>query len=284
MNADIYWIWLSKVKISVKLKNILINKYKTPKKIWNLKENDLEKILSKNEIVEILNPKYKQNLDKELEFINKYKIKIINYLHEYYPDNLKNIYDKPIILYAIGNMERLKEKSIAIVGTRNCTKYGKMVAKEISKTISSQNVNIISGLAKGIDGEAHKWANGKTIAVLGSGINVLYPKENLGLAKSIIHNGGLIITEYPIDEKPEKLNFPNRNRIISGIAEAVVVIEARKRSGSLITADFAIEQGKDVYAIPGNITSVNSQGTNALIYEGAIPLYDITQIKFSNKN
>lgn len=275
MNSNQYWIWFSKIKISAISKKKLMNQYKVPNNIWNLKEKELKQVLENFEIKEVLNPKYKQNLDKEWEFVKKYNIQLINYLHKYYPDNLKNIYDMPVVLYAIGNMERLREKSVAIVGTRHCTEYGKNVARELAKNVATNNINIISGLAKGIDSEAHIGANGNTIAVLGSGINVIYPKENINLAKDIIHKGGIILTEYPIGEKPERLNFPNRNRLISGIAEAVIVVEAKERSGSLITADFALEQGKEVYAVPGNITSPTSKGTNQLIYDGATPIINI---------
>ena len=278
MNSNQYWIWFSKIKISAISKKKLMNQYKVPNNIWNLKEKELKQVLENFEIKEVLNPKYKQNLDKEWEFVKKYNIQLINYLHKYYPANLKNIYDMPVVLYAIGNMERLREKSVAIVGTRHCTEYGKNVARELAKNVATNNINIISGLAKGIDSEAHIGANGNTIAVLGSGINVIYPKENINLAKDIIHKGGIILTEYPIGEKPERLNFPNRNRLISGIAEVVIVVEAKERSGSLITADFALEQGKEVYAVPGNITSPTSKGTNQLIYDGATPIININDI------
>lgn len=272
MNSNLYWIWLSKIKISAISKKRLMEKYKVPANIWNLKDKELKEIVSDSEAKEVLNPKYRQNLEGEWEFIKKYNIQIVNYLHKYYPENLRNIYDMPVVFYAIGNLERLREKSVAIVGTRQCSEYGINVARELAKNIAGNNVNVVSGLATGIDAEAHIGAGGNTIAVLGSGINVIYPKENIALAKEIVRKGGLIMTEYPINEKPERLNFPNRNRLISGLSEAVIVVEAGERSGSLITADFAMEQGKEVYAVPGNITSPTSVGTNQLIYDGAVPI------------
>lgn len=278
MHSDIYWIWISRVEISAKSKLLLLKKYKNPKNIWNLKEDDLVNILSQNEVKKLFNQKYKQSLNEELNYIRKYNIKIINLYHNYYPENLKNIYDAPVCLYAIGNIHRLKEKSIAIVGTRKCSEYGKTIAFKSAYELSQNNINIISGLAKGIDTYAHMGAGERTIAVLGSGLNILYPSENIKLAKRIINKGGLIISEYGIGVGPERLHFPNRNRIISGISSGVIVVEAKKRSGSLITADFALEQGKDVFAVPGNITSINSEGTNNLIKEGAIPYTGIEDV------
>ena len=275
MNSNLYWIWLSKIKISAISKKRLMEKYKVPANIWNLKEIELNEIVSSSEVKEVLNPKYRQNLEGEWEFIKKYNMQIVNYLHKYYPENLKNIYDMPVVFYAIGNLERLREKSVAIVGARQCSEYGRHVARELAKNIAGNNVNVVSGLAIGIDSEAHIGAGRNTIAVLGSGINVIYPNENIGLAKDIVRKGGLIISEYPIGEKPERLNFPNRNRLISGLAEAVIVVEAGERSGSLITADFALEQGKEVYAVPGNITSPTSVGTNQLICDGAVPVVSL---------
>lgn len=278
MHADEYWIWLSKVKISVISKRTLVEIFRSPKKIYNLEKRKLSCYLEENECIEVLKKEYKNNLYDDLQYIRKHNIKLINIMHNYYPKSLKDIYDAPILLYAIGNIQRLKEKSIAIVGARECSEYGKRVARNIAKELVKHKINTISGLAKGIDAEAHKGAKGNTIAVLGSGLNIIYPSININLAKEIIYRGGLIITEYELGAKPDRLHFPSRNRIISGISNGVVVVEAKKRSGSLITADFALEQGKDVYAVPGNITSINSQGTNNLIKEGAIPYTQIEDI------
>lgn len=278
MNADKYWIWLSKIKISAISKKALVEKFKSPYKIYNLNKRRLREYLEENESIEILKEEYKKDLNRDLQYIKKHNIKLINIFHNYYPENLKNIYDSPILLYAIGNINKLKEKSIAIVGARNCSIYGKTVARNIAKELAENKINTISGLAIGIDTQAHIGANGNTIAVLGSGLNVIYPAKNINLAREIIYNKGLIITEYKLGAKPDRLHFPNRNRIISGISNGVIVVEAKKKSGSLITADFALEQGKDVYAVPGNITSLNSEGTNNLIKEGAIPYTNIEDI------
>ena len=197
-----------------------------------------------------------------------------------YPSKLKNIYDVPIKIYVLGDKKLLNEKAIAIVGTRMATRYGKKISYEFAKEISKKGINIISGMALGIDSYAHlgciKAQNeidskktGKTIAVMGSGFNNIYPKENIELARKIIKSGGCIITEYTIETKPEKINFPKRNRIISGLSDGVLVVEADKKSGALITAEFALEQGKEVFSVPGDITRRQSKGCNELIKDGA---------------
>ena len=188
-----------------------------------------------------------------------------------YPEKLKNIYDSPKKLYVIGNKNLLYKKGIAIVGTRNATAYGKKVAYDFAKELSENDIVVISGLALGIDTYAHIGAlKGGTIAVLGSGIDQIYPKENVELAREILKNNSCIISEYPLGSKPESLHFPQRNRIISGLGEGVLVVEANKKSGALITAEFALEQGKEVFVVPGDIRKPQSEGTNKLIQDGAM--------------
>ncbi len=200
------------------------------------------------------------------------KINKIEINDEKYPEKLKKIYCPPKQLYVLGNIDILNNKSIGIIGSRNCSKYGEKVAKEFSYKLSKYNINIISGLARGIDSFAHIgciMAKGKTIAVLGSGFNYIYPKENIGILRKILEEGGAVITEYEIDTPPNKQNFPARNRIISGLSDGILVVEAKRKSGTYITIDFALEQGKDVFIIPGSIYSQNSEGTNELIKQGA---------------
>lgn len=180
-------------------------------------------------------------------------MKIININDKNYPEKLKNIDTPPRQLYLLGNEKLLYEFSLAIIGCREYSEYGKKIAKELSFKLAKQGVNIISGMARGIDSFAHIGcivAGGKTIAILGSGFNNIYPKENLELFNEIIKNGGLVITEYPPEMKPLGSNFPKRNRIISGLSDGVIVIEAKKKSGTLITVDYALEQGKEVFAVP----------------------------------
>ena len=212
----------------------------------------------------------------------KYKVIKINMNSKYYPERLKNIDDAPKELYCLGNLELLNYKTnIAIIGSRNCSLYGERAAKDFAYNLAKEDICIVSGLARGIDSFSHIGAlnaKGKTIAVLGSGLDNIYPKENIKLVEEIIKNNGLVISEYPLGTKPLKYHFPARNRIISGLSDSVLVVEARKNSGTNITVDFALEQGKDVFVIPGNIYSKTSDGTNYLITEGAIPVMSYKDI------
>ena len=206
------------------------------------------------------------------EYLAKNSIKKISINDEAFPESLRNIYEAPQILYTLGNVELLREKGIAVIGARMCSAYGRKVAEEFSFNLAKNGICIISGLARGIDTASHIGAlkaNGKTIAVLGSGIDIIYPTENKTLTKNILLNGGLIVSEYPLGTRPIAENFPRRNRIISGLSNGVLVVEAKQRSGTFITVDFALEQGREVYAVPGNISSVVSAGTNELIKQGA---------------
>ena len=189
-----------------------------------------------------------------------------------YPKKLLNISGVPKKLYCLGNISLLEKTIIAIVGSRACSEYGRIVASKFAKELSKQNVCIISGLAVGIDIAAHMEAikyKGKTIAVLGGGLKDIYPPENREFLLQIIKNGGLAISEYSNEQETKNTNFPKRNRIISGLADGVLLVEAGKRSGSTITARYAKEQKKEVYCIPSNIDSTNGMGTNLLIQNGA---------------
>lgn len=219
-----------------------------------------------------MNPEKRNCIDKHIEFMVKNNVDIICIEDSEYPQILKNIYDPPLSLYVRGSKQILNQTCLAIIGCRECTQYGKNVAEELAYNISKQKINIVSGLAKGIDGIAHKGAilsGGKTIAVLGNGLDTIYPKENIALAKEILKTGGAIISEYPLGEKPQKQNFPERNRIVSGISRGIIVVEATQKSGTLITVDFALEQGRDVFVVPGDINKKTSKGTNELIKQGA---------------
>lgn len=188
-----------------------------------------------------------------MEYMKKHGIKMITINDKKYPYNLRNIYDPPVVLYLVGNEENLNNFSIAIIGSRLCSNYGKMVAKQFAYNISKHNINIVSGLAKGIDTCAHIGAieAGKpTIAVIGTGLDIIYPEENRKIYQDIVKTNGTIITEYVVGTKPDKMNFPARNRIISGLSAGVLVVEASRKSGTFITTDFALEQGKNIYAIP----------------------------------
>ena len=278
-----YWIWLASVEGLGPVKKLaLLNKFKSVKKIYNATEKEILKVdgMSDKIVQNMQKAKDAKLLEKYEKYILKNDIKIINISDDNYPVKLKNIYAPPITIFAKGDISLLNSKSIAIVGSREPSKYGIYVAEKFSKELSKEGITIVSGLARGIDTFAHVGALssfGKTIAVLGSGIDVVYPKENAKYYREISEKG-LIISEYIVGTAPESKNFPQRNRIISGLSDGVLVVEARKNSGTMITTDFALEQGKELYVIPGNITSNLSAGTNNLIKEGAKLVTDVYEI------
>ncbi|MDI6618278.1 MAG: DNA-processing protein DprA [Clostridiales bacterium] len=227
----------------------------------------------------IIERRNEKKLASEIENILSKGIKIISIDDKSYPEKLKQIYDPPYVLYVRGNMEKY-EKNVAVVGSRRCTMYGRNAAKKLSFMLSKYNIGVISGMARGIDTQAHMGAienGGYTCAVLGCGCDIVYPPENKKLMDEIIEHGS-VVSEYPPGVMPLSGNFPARNRIISGMSDGVLVVEAGEKSGALITADFALEQGRDVYAIPGSIFSNMSKGTNFLIKQGAKPVTDICDI------
>ncbi|MDO5556522.1 MAG: DNA-processing protein DprA [Clostridia bacterium] len=283
MNDLKYWIWFSRLE-NLTPKNLvkLLKRFENPKNIFNKTKQQLLLEGIKEKIVEeIINPKYKENLNNYIKYMQKNNIDIITIYDNEYPYNLKQIYDPPIVLYTKGNKQILKQKGLAIIGCRLCTTYGKNIAKKLAYNLSLNNINIISGLAKGIDSFAHigaLQAKGKTIAVVGCGLDSVYPKENTQLFNEIIKSNGVIVSEYIVGTKPIANNFPRRNRIISGLSDGIIVVEARQKSGTLITTDFALEQGKEIYAVPGNINSSSSYGTNELIKQGAKVLTKVEDI------
>ncbi len=256
MEEEKYLVWISRIEGlgSIKIQRLL-EKYKTLANMWNLEKQDLMKIEGIGEVLaqKILDKKYKLELEKYLNYMSKNNIKIIGYDNIYYPEKLKNIYDKPIVLYVKGNEKILNDFGIAIIGCRDSSDYGRKTAYKISNELAKKDINIISGMARGIDTYAHLGAvnaNCKTISVVGCGLDTVYPAENRILQEKIIETGGAIVSEYVIGTKPEKSNFPARNRIISGLCNGLLVVEAKQKSGTLITVDFALEQGKDIFAIP----------------------------------
>ncbi len=201
---------------------------------------------------------------------------VICYGDNLYPALLAQIYDPPVLLYTRGKISEVDFNAVGIVGTRKASQYGRNAARQIAKKLAANNITIVSGCALGVDAEAHLGAlegGGRTIAVLGSGLNIKYPRENAGLMDRIAENGA-VISEYPPDIGPVSYNFPQRNRIISGLSMGVVVVEAPVKSGALITAYQALDQGREVYAVPGSIFSFKSKGCIDLIKKGAIPVTD----------
>jgi len=213
----------------------------------------------------------KISLDAEMEKLERHKVKVVVCEDPCYPSRLKEIYDYPPVLYVKGDLPLQDEPCLAVVGTRRPTIYGRQVTEEIVADLARSKITIVSGLARGIDSVAHRTAldaGGETIAVFASGLDIVYPGENAKLAQAIMEHGALI-SEYPLGVGSKAENFPLRNRIMSGLSLGVLVVEAGERSGALITAHRAVEQNRDVFAIPGSILSPASRGTNHLIQEGA---------------
>jgi DNA processing protein len=219
----------------------------------------------------IVDAQWAERVERECETITAQQIQILTWDDDEYPPRLRAIFDPPPVLYARGRLDCLRDILIAIVGSRRATSYGRSVAETLSRELAVKGVGIVSGLARGIDSAAHHGAlkgGGKTIAVLGCGVDVVYPPEHDRLAAAICEHG-VLLSEFPLRTPPDRGNFPARNRIISGISLGTVVVEADLRSGALITADMALEQGRDVFAVPGNITSPSSRGANRLLKQGA---------------
>ncbi len=211
------------------------------------------------------------DIKKELDLIERNRVKIVTIFDKSYPKNLKEIFDPPILLYVKGQLRACDFAAIAIVGSRRASYYGQEITQRISYDLAQKGVTIVSGMARGVDTAAHRGAikgKGRTIAVWGSGLDVVYPPENARLADDIATCGALV-SEFPMQTPPYKENFPRRNRIISGLSLGVLVVEAAQRSGALITAGFALEQGREVFAVPGRAGSFTSKGTHNLIKEGA---------------
>lgn len=241
--------------------------------IYELKEDELSAIygITLKDIAKIMELKRDWNLEQEYETFLKQDIRMITVEDETYPSGLRYILDAPYALFVKGSLPKEERKRIAIVGARMCSEYGREAAGKIAEKLAGCNVQIISGMAKGVDSAGHHGAlraKGETFAVLGCGVDVCYPPENRNLYQQMKESGG-IISEYPPKTAPLPRRFPMRNRIISGLSDIVIVVEAKEKSGSLITADYALEQGKEVYAVPGRITDTLSGGCNRLIKQGA---------------
>jgi DNA processing protein len=248
---------------------------------WKAPEGKLKQAgLDSRSIDALVTLRPRISLDAEMEKLERYRVKVLVYEDPLYPSRLKEIYDYPPVLYVRGSLPAEDEPCLAIVGTRRPTIYGRQVTEEIVADLARSKITIISGLARGIDSVAHRAAldaGGKTIAVFGSGLDIVYPGENAKLAQAIMEHGALV-SEYPLGVKPKAENFPLRNRIMSGLSLGVLVVEAGERSGALITAHQAVEQNREVFAIPGSILSPASQGTNRLIQEGAKLVRNYTDI------
>ncbi|MFH0918349.1 MAG: DNA-processing protein DprA [Candidatus Omnitrophota bacterium] len=248
----------------------LLRHFGKPEDIFKATRNDLV-AASTEQIGQGIAAFDPRRLENDLALAKKMGVNIITLFDQNYPRMLREIPGAPIVLYVLGKINMEDSLSLGIVGSRRASFYGLINAERFASGLSAQGVTIVSGMARGVDTYAHRGAlkaQGRTIAVMGSGFNHIYPAENAGLAKRIALSGA-VISEFPMDTKPLAQNFPRRNRLISGLSLGVLITEAAKNSGALITADFALEQGRDVFALPGRIDSLESMGTNALIKQGA---------------
>ncbi|MBM2837552.1 MAG: dprA [Deltaproteobacteria bacterium] len=269
----LYWVALSMVPgIGPVLFKRLLSRFEDLERVFKASIPSLKEVegIGDRLATEIRSFGRWEDAEEELAKAERYGAAIVTMVDSMYPKNLLNIYDPPPYLYVKGQLNG-EERSIAVVGSRFASTYGKITTEGLSRDLAKNGLTVVSGMARGIDTAAHKGAmaaGGRTVAVLGSGIDVVYPPENRKLYEEICRHGA-VVSELPMGTEPLSENFPARNRIISGISLGVVIVEASLRSGSLITASCAAEQGRDVFAVPGNINSNGSKGTNRLIKEGA---------------
>jgi DNA processing protein len=252
----------------------LLERFGSPSAVFQARRAELEALrLSPESIESIIARDLRERSAAELDRVKSIGADILILDDGSYPTMLREIDDPPIVLYVKGDWQAcFDQPCVAVIGSRTCSTYGENAAEMLSRDLASRGLTIVSGLARGIDTAAHRGAmsaGGRTIAVMGTGVDSVYPRENTGLVRDILASGGCVVTQFPLRTPPLKDNFPYRNRIISGLSYGVLIIEASERSGSLITARLASEQNREVMAVPGNITSGNSFGTNYLIKSGA---------------
>jgi DNA processing protein len=277
-----YWLGFNLVRgIGPVRLRALIAAFGDVKSAWLASESDLLALrINQRALDNLLRTRRQEDLDLLLKRLDEQNVQALTWDSPDYPSLLAQIPDAPPVIFVRGTLMPADEWSVAIVGTRKVTPYGREVVRRLAADLAHAQVTVVSGLARGIDGMAHRVAldgGGRTIAVLGSGVDVIYPPEHRQLADSIVENGA-VISDYPMGAQPEAANFPPRNRLISGLSLGTVVIEAGLRSGALITADFALEQGRDVFAVPGSILSPGSAGCNRLIRDGAHVVTEISDI------
>ncbi len=282
MNARKYWLGFNLVKGigSVRLRALLAA-FGDLQAAWEAPANALaEAGLPQKIITQLVHMRRGVNLEQMLERLCASAIQLVTWEDENYPALLKEVDQPPPVLYVRGSLIPEDSLAVAVVGTRRVTPYGRMVTDELAAYLSHHKITVVSGLARGVDAIAHDAvvkSGGRTIAVLGSGVDVIYPPEHQHLAEQIIEHGA-VISDYPPGTPPDGVNFPARNRIISGLALATIIVEAGEKSGALITASFAANQGRDVLAVPGSIYAPQSKGTNRLIQDGARPLLSVEDV------
>lgn len=269
-DEQVYWLGFSLIPgIGRKSIEYLLGQFRTLADAWHADENALRRADIKPE--RIIPKRADIDLNTEIARLIRARARLITLIDDDYPALLKPLADAPPVLYVRGTLSPHDTRALAVVGTRRATSYGRDATTKLVGELAANGVTIISGLAQGIDAAAHSVTlreGGRTIAVLGSGIDIIYPRENTALAQKITEQGALI-SEFPIGASPNARNFPRRNRVISGLALGLLVVEAPEDSGALITATYAAEQGRDVFAVPANIFNPSGTGTNRLIQEGA---------------
>ena len=278
-----YWLGFNMTKgIGPAKFRALIDHFGGVAEAWNANEHQLQRIgIDRRTVQSFMETREEMDLDGELAKVEAAGLDVLVWDSPGYPRYLKEIPGPPPVLYVNGELKEVDQWAVAVVGTRRFTTYGRQITQELVTGLVRNEVTIVSGLARGIDAIAHKTAldmDGRTIAVLGSGLDNVYPPENRGLATRIVEKGGAVISEYALGVKPDAKNFPPRNRVISGLSLGVVVVEAGERSGASITAGFALEQGREVFAVPGNVNSPASAGTNRLIQQGAKLVSSVSDI------
>lgn len=277
-----YWIGFSRVAgIGPARLRALLDHFGSIESCWSATRAELQATgLNPKYIQSLLRTRAELDLDAEMARLEEKGFSAWTWADDDYPDRLREIEAPPPVLYLWGELAARDRWAVAIVGTRSMSPYGEAVVLDVAFQLASSGVTIISGLARGIDGLAHRAAldaGGRTIAVLGSGLDQVYPPEHRSLAEEISASGA-VISDYPLGTEPEGTNFPPRNRLISGLSLAVIIVEAGARSGALITAEFAAEQGREVFAVPGHISAPTSRGTNRLIRDGAHPLLEVEDV------
>ncbi|MBK8134616.1 MAG: DNA-protecting protein DprA [Chloroflexi bacterium] len=277
-----YWLGFSRVPgIGVQRANDLRRAFGSLEAAWGANERELATVrLPEFVLKNLMGFRHKINLDGEMRRLDALGVRLATLDDSDYPYLLRNITNPPMVLYVRGSLTAADQRSLAMVGTRKATRLGKDTARKFGTELAQQGVTIVSGLAQGIDYEAHTGAlegHGRTIAVLGSGIDVIYPRQHARLAETICQNGALV-SEFAPGTPPEGANFPRRNRIISGLSQGVLVVEAPLRSGALITATAAGEQGREVFAIPASLSNPFGFGCNRLIQDGAKLVMDVADI------
>jgi len=277
-----YWVAFNKVSgIGAARLRALLDYFGDLETAWNASTHDLQQAgLDRRSQANLLNERHRLDLDAELDRLERAQIRVFTWDDPDYPPHLREVFNAPPVLYVRGLVETRDEWAVAVVGTRRASVYGKEAAQLLGRGLAQAGVTIVSGLAKGIDTVAHRAcldAGGRTIAVMGCGLDMVYPAQNARLAAEIVERGALV-SEYALGTRPEARNFPPRNRIISGLALGTVVVEADLRSGALITADFAVEQGRDVFAVPGSIFARGQRGSNQLIQQGAKMVCNVADV------